>query len=73
MRNKKYYLLFTVVFLLFTVHCSLFTHTYALEPEKKIKAIEVTGVRRIKPEDLIEMICLSIGDPVDRAVLQAGI
>ena len=80
MRNRKYHSqvtghrsLFIVFCLLFTVHCSLFAHAYATEPEKKIRAIDVTGVRRIKPEDLIAMICLGIGDPVDRGVLQAGI
>ncbi|MBI5049340.1 MAG: outer membrane protein assembly factor BamA [Nitrospirae bacterium] len=64
----------TAFFLLLTVYCLLPTATiYASDSEKVIKAIEVQGVRRIRPEELIEMICLAVGDPLDKDVLHTGI
>jgi outer membrane protein insertion porin family len=38
-----------------------------------IKAIEVEGLTRIKKEELIDMICLHLGDPVDVEILRDGI
>lgn len=40
---------------------------------EEIKAIEVEGLSRIKDDELINMICLRVGDTVDREALKKGI
>ncbi|MEF9476315.1 MAG: hypothetical protein L0958_06510, partial [Candidatus Mariimomonas ferrooxydans] len=44
-----------------------------MDLEGKIKEIEVEGLSRIDHEELIDMICLQVGDVIDREILRTGI
>ncbi len=67
---KKLILLFS----LFLTSCFLFpAFSSASDLEGKIKEIEVEGLSRIDHEELIDMICLQVGDVIDREILRTGI
>ncbi len=62
------------LFLLLISHFSFLTYAYASDSKgEEIKAIEVEGLSRIKQEELIDMICLRIGDTIDGEILRDGI
>ena len=59
--------------LLLTAYCLLPAAIGASDSDKVIKAIEVEGLSRIKDDELIDMICLRVGDTVDREAVKKGI
>jgi len=67
LRNLRIYFLFLISYFL------LFNSTYASNSEGIIKAIEVEGLSRIKEDELLDMICLRVGDPGDVGILRNGI
>jgi outer membrane protein insertion porin family len=71
LKNIKLPALFLSLFLL--SHFLFFTHVFASDSEKIIKAIEVEGLSRIKQEELVNIICFHIGDVIDREILREGI
>jgi outer membrane protein insertion porin family len=48
-------------------------HSPASVLGNEIKKIEVSGLTRIKKEELIDMVCFHVGDILDRKVLKKGI
>ncbi|MBI4653813.1 MAG: outer membrane protein assembly factor BamA [Nitrospirae bacterium] len=62
-----------MLFLFLISHCSLLIAAYASNSEWIIKAIDVEGAMRIKPEELIDIVGLSVGDAIDKDTLKNGI